>query len=178
MMLFLGVAAKTRERKAVLDIFFRARWLSVVAVLFAGLGAALMMLVGAVTTLEAVGEYFGAGEEESFSEEAALSTTTLLVSSLDEFLLGLVLFIFAYGVFRLFIIDQREDRDVPDWFSIHSVTDLKVKLLETIAILLAVVFLKAVLSTPIGEALPWSALVTPIAVGIFALSILVLRRAH
>lgn len=62
------------------------------------------------------------------------------MSSLDEYLLGLVLFIFADGVFRLFIVDRLHGEEVPEWFAIHSVTDLKVKLLETIAILLAVVF--------------------------------------
>lgn len=160
-----------------LEVIFRARWLSVIAVVFSGLGAALMMVVGAVTTMEGIGEYFGSGEEEAFSEEAALLASVRMVSSLDEFLLGLVLFIFAYGVFRLFIIDKRHGEEVPDWFSIHSVTDLKVKLLETIAILLAVVFLKGVLASPPAEALPWNALVTPIAVGIFAVSILLLKRA-
>lgn len=160
-----------------LEVIFRARWLSIVAVVFSGLGAALMMVVGAVTTVEGIGEYFGRGHEAAFSEEAALAASTRMVSALDEFLLGLVLFIFSYGVFRLFLVDRRAGEKVPDWFSIHSVTDLKVKLLETIAILLAVVFLRGVLSTEPGEAFLWTDLVTPIAVGIFAVSILLLKRA-
>ncbi len=161
-----------------LELIFKTRWISAIAVVFSGVGAALMMIVGAVSTIDAVGIYFGAEEQEEFSEEAALKTTTTLVASLDEFLLGLVLFIFAYGVFRLFIVDKLHGEQVPDWFSIHSVTDLKVKLLETIAILLAVVFLKAVLGVPVGTPFQWTDLVTPIAVGIFAASIWVIKRAH
>ncbi|MGI9601127.1 MAG: YqhA family protein [Acidimicrobiales bacterium] len=161
-----------------LDLIFKARWMAAIAVVFSGLGAALMMIVGAVTTVDAIGIYFGAEEQKAFSEEAALRTTTTLVSSLDEFLLGLVLFIFAYGVFRLFIVDRIDGEKVPEWFSIHSVTDLKVKLLETIAILLAVIFLKGVLGLEPGTPFQWTDLVAPIAVGIFAISILVIRRAH
>jgi len=161
-----------------LELIFKTRWITAIAVVFSGLGAALMMIVGAVSTIDAIGIDFGSEKQEAFSEDAALKTTTTLVSSLDEFLLGLVLFIFAYGVFRLFIADKHHGEDVPDWFSIHSVTDLKVKLLETIAILLAVVFLKAVLGTEPGAQFVWTDLVTPIAVGIFAISILVIKRAH
>jgi uncharacterized membrane protein YqhA len=161
-----------------LELIFRTRWVSAIAVVFASLGAALMMVVGAVTTINGIGHYFGTGHEKAFSEEAALKATVEMVSSLDEFLLGLVLFIFAYGVFRLFLIDRRSDEDVPEWFAIHTVTDLKVKLLETIAILLAVVFLKGVLGVKPGEALQWVDLVAPIAVGIFAVSILLIKRAH
>lgn len=152
--------------------------MSAIAVVFSGVGAVLMMLVGASTTIDGVGKYFGAGGEEAFSEQAAQATTTKMVSSLDEFLLGLVLFIFAYGVFRLFIIDRESIDKVPDWFSIRSVTDLKVKLLETIAILIAVVFLKAVLGTGDERPFEWADLVAPISVGIFALSILLIKKAH
>ncbi|MGI9643765.1 MAG: YqhA family protein, partial [Ilumatobacteraceae bacterium] len=166
------------ERHDMLELIFKTRWISAVAVVFSGLGAALMMIVGAVSTVDAFRIYFGGEKQDAFSEDAALKTTTALVSSLDEFLLGLVLFIFAYGVFRLFLVDKLHGEEVPDWFSIHSVTDLKVKLLETIAILLAVVFLKAVLGTAPGTPFLWTDLVTPIAVGIFALSILVIKRAH
>ena len=161
-----------------LELIFKARWISAIAVVFSGPGAALMMIVGAVSTIDAIGIYFGSEKQEAFSEEAALKTTTTLVSSTDEFVLGLVLFIFAYGVFWLFIADKRHGEDGPNWFSIHSVADLKVKLPETIAILLAVVFLRAVLGTEPGLQFAWTDLVTPIAVGIFAVSIPVIQRAH
>ncbi|MGI9622855.1 MAG: YqhA family protein [Acidimicrobiales bacterium] len=163
---------------SILAWIFRTRWVAALAVVFSGVGATLMMIVGAVTTIHGVNEYFGGSKHDAFSEEAALHTSVKMVSSLDEFLLGLVLFIFAYGVFRLFIVDRRSGQEPLDWFSIHSVTDLKVKLLETIAILLAVVFLKGVLSTEPGTPFLWSDLVTPIAVGIFAVSILLIKRAH
>ena len=72
-----------------LELIFKTRWISAIAVVFSALGATLMMAVGAVSTIDAIGIYFGEGHESEFSEEAALKTTTTLISSLDEFLLGL-----------------------------------------------------------------------------------------
>lgn len=170
--------AESEQSNGLLDLIFAARWISAIAVLFAGLGATLMMVVGAITTVRGIGDYFGAGKHEAFSEEAALATTLQMVSALDEFLLGLVLFIFGYGVYSLFIAPAELNEGRPDWFAIRNVTDLKVKLLETITILLAVLFLKAALKLGPAEEAQWTDLVIPISVGIFALSILLIKRAH
>ena len=67
---------------------------------------------------------------------------------------------------------------VPEDAAINSVTDLKIKLLETIATVLAVVFLKAVLSVPVGTPFQWEELVLPIAVALFAATTWIIRRAH
>ena len=121
-------AADVNETRSLLRVIFAARWINLIAVVFAGLGAALMMVVGGVSTIDSVGEYFGAGKEEAFGDNAALVASIKLISALDQFLLGLVLFIFAYGVYSLFIAPPASD--APRWFAISSLTDLKVKLLE------------------------------------------------
>ncbi len=56
-----------------------------------------------------------------------------------------------------------------------SVTDLKVKLIEVIAVLLAVLFLKGVLLNPDME---FSDLVVPIAVVLLAWTIWLIRRSE
>ncbi len=161
-----------------LTLFSRLRWVSVIAVVFTIVGGTLMFVVGASSTVRALSAYFGGGKHEAFSDEAALEATVEMVSSLDQFLLALVLLIFAYGVYRLFIVEDVDDASVPSWFQINSVTDLKVKLLETVAILVAVLFLKSALSVGADDIIPWSALVLPFTVGIFAASIWLIRRAH
>ena len=160
-----------------IETFLRVRWISAIAVVFSMVGATIMFVVGAVTTLRAIDIYLGGAEHKAFSDKAALKTTIEMISSLDQFLLALVLFIFAYGIFRLFIAGE-DETGARDWFSINSVTDLKVKLLETIAILLAVIFLKGTLDLDEGQIIEWSTLVIPLAVGIFAISIWLIRRAH
>jgi uncharacterized membrane protein YqhA len=165
-----------------LETVFRARYLSVVAVIFGAVGAVLMFVVGAVTTIDAVVTYFGGHEDKAFSSDAALSATVEVVSALDQFLLGLVLLVFAFGVYSLWVVadsatwaEQRDRLHAPDWLNVSSVTDLKVKLLEVVAVLLAVLFLKGVLKNPVTE---WSDLVVPIAVVLFALTVWLIRKAE
>ena len=167
-----------------MSALLRARYLSVIAVVFSVIGAAAMFVVGAVTTVKAIGKYFGLDEAEAFSSEASLKTTIELVSALDQFLLALVLFIFAYGVLSLFVfagaaqdLSGSDKRALPDWFGITSVTDLKIKLLETIAILLAVLFLKGALEV-VENPVRWEDLVIPLAVGIFGATIWLIKRSH
>jgi uncharacterized membrane protein YqhA len=163
------------------EIIFRTRYLSVIAVVFGALGAVLMFTIGAVTTVDGIVTYFGGHEHDAFSSDASLAATVEVVSSLDQFLLGLVLLVFAFGVYSLWVVadsttwdEQRTRLHAPDWLNVTSVTDLKVKLLEVVAVLLAVLFLKGVLENPDTS---WSDLVVPIAVFLFALTVWLIRKA-
>ena len=162
---------------------FRVRLLSVVAVAFSAAGAVLMFAVGSVTTVQAIGVYLGSRDEEAFSSGAALEATVDIVSSLDQFLLGLVLLTFAYGVYGLFVVADAESWEgirarfrPPDWLEVKSVTDLKVNLLKVTAVLLAVLFLKGVLSGPAD--LEWPDLVVPMAVILLAATIWLIRHSE
>ena len=164
-----------------METIFRTRYLSVIAVVFSAVGAVLMFVIGAVTTVDAVVTYFGGHEDKAFSSDAALASTVEIVSSLDQFLLGLVLLVFAYGVYSLWVVadtaaweEQRTKLHAPDWLNVTSVTDLKVKLIEVVAVLLAVLFLKGVLKNPTTV---WSALVVPIAVVLLAGTVWLIRKA-
>ena len=164
-----------------METVFRARYLSVIAVVFGAVGAVLMLVVGAVTTIDSVVTYLGGHEDKAFSSDAALAATVEVVSALDQFLLGLVLLVFAFGVYSLWVVadsatwaEERDRLHAPDWLNVTSVTDLKVKLLEVVAVLLAVLFLKGVLKNPATQ---WSDLVVPIAVVLFALTVWLIRKA-
>ena len=150
---------------------FAARYVSALAVVFAAVGAVFMVVVGAVTTIKAIGVYLGTDDPEAFSSDAALAATVDVVTALDQFLLGLFLLIFAYGVYSLFVVANRdqwttakEEMGAPDWLNISSVTDLKVMLLEVVAVIIAVLFLKVVLDVASGADLPWNAIILPGAV--------------
>lgn len=162
-----------------METIFRTRYLSVIAVIFGVVGALLMFVIGAVTTIDSVVTYFGGHEDKAFSSDAALGATVEIVSALDQFLLGLVLLVFAFGVYSLWIVAASADgparNHTPDWIKVTSVTDLKVQLIEVVAVLLAVLFLKGVLSNPETA---WSDLVVPIAVALFALTVWLIRRAE
>ena len=162
---------------------FKVRWLAAVAVLFSAVGAAIMFIIGSVTTIKSVGVYFGLYGLAAFSSNAALKASVELIASLDQFLLGLVLLVFAYGVYGLFVVaDQekwesvRSDIRAPDWLKVTSVTDLKIKLLEVITVLLAVLFLKGILTITGGN--EWTDLVIPIAVVLFGATTWLIKSAH
>ena len=166
-----------------METVFRVRYVSIIAVLFGAVAAVLMFFIGAVTTIKSIGVYFGTGEAKAFSSDAALEATVDIVTSLDQFLLGLVLLVFAYGVYSLWVVadsgawqERRGEIRAPDWLSVSNVTDLKVKLIEVIAVLLSVLFLKGVLTDP--EHIEWPALVIPIAVALFALTVWLIRQSE
>ena len=157
--------------------------MSAIAVFFSGIGALLMFFVGAVSVAKSIGIYFGAGEDAAFSTEAVLHATVEIVTALDQFLLGLVLLVFAYGVYALFVVGSREEWKEEterlgglDWLTVNSVTDLKVKLLEVIAVILAVLFLKAAISAT-GE-FQWTELVLPISVLTLGATVWLIKRSH
>lgn len=56
----------------------------------------------------------------------------------DAFLLGTVFLIIALGLYALFIDDTVP---VPEWLEIHTLDDLKIKLVNVVVVVLAVTFL-------------------------------------
>ena len=91
--------------------------------------------------------------------------------------------IFAYGIYALFIVADKTKWETqsgvvnaPDWLRVDSVTDLKVKLLEVVAVLLAVLFLKGILMSV--ENIEWPDLVVPISVALFAATVWLIRNAE
>ena len=164
---------------------FAARYVSIIAVVFGAMGAVFMFVVGAVTTIKAIGVYVGTGDLKAFSSDAALEATVDVVTALDQFLLGLFLLVFAFGVYSLFVVadretwtEAREELRAPDWLKVASVTDLKVKLLEVVAVIIAVLFLKVVLDVSKGADLPWNAIILPAAVVLFGLTVWFFRKAE
>jgi uncharacterized membrane protein YqhA len=61
-----------------------------------------------------------------------------LIELMDIFLIATVLFIFAMGMYELFI----EDISLPDWLIIRNLHDLKVKLGSVIILVMGIIFLE------------------------------------
>lgn len=124
-------------------LLWRSRLVIVTAVVFAILGAFALFIAGAVETIHTF-SYIFAGE-------ATTNTTKLIagiLGSIDLFLIGIFLFIFAFGVYELFIskIDiARQDEGV-NILEIESLDELKNKLIKVVIIILIVSFFKAALN--------------------------------
>ncbi len=72
----------------------------------------------------------------SYGKESLVAIS--LIELMDTFLIATALFIFAVGMYELFI----KDINLPEWLVIHNLHDLKAKLGSVIILVMAVTFLK------------------------------------
>jgi uncharacterized membrane protein YqhA len=123
----------------------------------------LLAIVGSFVTSCAVLLYaFFVGVVDSFSEavrhefdaEGAKHVSVEVISLVDLFLLGTVLYVVSVGLYQLFINPRLP---TPRWLKIDDLDDLKERLLATIVVLLAVSFL--------GYVVTWDGTVAVLAVG-------------
>ena len=75
--------------------------------------------------------------------ELPKSLAAAFIEIADLLLLGVVMYIIALGLYELFIDDTVP---VPHWLEIHSIDDLKAKLISVVIVVLGVDFLKQVVS--------------------------------
>lgn len=153
------------------------RLLSVIAVLGALVGAIVMFVIGSVTMVDAIATYFDRDEGDGASARG-LAATVEFVGALDEYLFGLLLFVFAVGVAQLFLLDGEErgrmsEHGLPSWLHVRDLLELKIMLVELIVVVLIVQFFRLVLAD--ADQLEWTLLTVPIAIGIFAGVLWVLR---
>jgi uncharacterized membrane protein YqhA len=81
---------------------------------------------------------------EAVSAAGAKVLALSLIEVTDVFLIGIVLFIIALGLYALFVDDTLP---LPPWLEIHDLDDLKAKLISVVVAVLAVLFL--------GEVVKW-----------------------
>ena len=154
-------------------LLYRFRFLSWIAIICSLLGSFLMFIIGAIKTYYAfTAVLFGKVPKESLSHlNSPDIATTYLIKSLDAFLIAFVLFIFAYGVYSLFISDKKEpsEHNVLKWIQMPSISHLKNVLAEVIIIILFVKFLETALVSI--EDLSWEILTLPISILLLALGL-------
>jgi len=149
------------------------RFISWIAIICSLLGSVLLFIVGAMKTYSAYTTvFFAQVSNESLSHlDTSEVATTYLIKSLDTFLIALVLFIFAHGVFTLFISDKKvaNKTSVLKWISTPNIGHLKNILGEVIVIILFVKFLEIILINL--NSLKWEILILPISILMLALSL-------
>lgn len=130
----------------------RASEVAVAHVLSTGRYFILLAIVGSFATSCAVLIYaFFAGVVDTFAQalqhefgvDGAKHVSVEVISLVDLFLLGTVLYVIAVGLFQLFI---NPSLPTPAWLKIRDLDDLKERLLATIVVLLSVSFLSYVVT--------------------------------
>lgn len=113
----------------------RSRYLILVAVIGSFLAATSLLLYGGFEVIALIWEAVTYG---AVTSKGAKALALSMIEVVDLFLLGTVFYIVALGLYELFIDDTLE---LPSWLEIHSLDDLKNKLVGVVVVVLAVLFL-------------------------------------
>jgi uncharacterized membrane protein YqhA len=132
-----------------------------------------MFIIGAIKTYHAFNAvFFEITPSETLSHlKPSDIATAYLIKSIDAFLIALVLFIFAYGVYSLFLTkeNQKLQNNALSWIKIPNISHLKNILAEVIIIILFVKFLEFVFVS--FEQISWEVLYLPASILLLSLGL-------
>jgi uncharacterized membrane protein YqhA len=157
-----------------MDKYFSSfRFISLVAVLGSLLGSILMFIIGGTKIYYAYAAYFWGFQPPTDlgGLKGSDIATAYLIKSFDAFLIALVLFIFAYGVYWIFVFQKTEKAGSDPLKSVRitTISQLKKILAEIIIIILFVKFLEIALINL--NNLRWELLVMPGSILLLSLSL-------
>jgi len=170
---------KIRGKRLMLESLFegaiwRSRFIVLLAVVFSLLGAIILFVVASMD-IWGVGVYafntiISHAHPEDFHEDVVAG----IIGAVDLYLIAVVMFIFAFGVYELFIsdIDEAEGKNGSKLLAIHSIDELKDKIAKVIVMVLVVNFFQRVLHTNFAtplEMLYFALSIAALAVGLYFL---------
>jgi uncharacterized membrane protein YqhA len=129
-----------------------------------------MFWIGGVKLVEAVGKGMGASDLK-------LAIGSIMAAT-DAFLFGIVLMVFAFGIAFGFVIElePEDEKRLPHWMRVRSLSDLKHRLVEVILLFLIVDFATDWVEQ--SSALTWESLVKPLAILLIASTTYLMARSH
>ncbi len=169
---YLPIIARDDVLKVVSRILGWSRFFIVIAVVGSFIASAAAMTYGGLATVTIGLQTFRTGD---FSTTGAKLLSVSLITTIDLFLLGTVLYIVAIGLYELFIDPSLL---MPNWLRIRTLDDLKERLLGVVAVLLAVTFLGNAVSWDGTSAILSLGIAIAAVLGVVALTIAILARGH
>ncbi|MAC42148.1 MAG: hypothetical protein CMJ05_10220 [Pelagibacterales bacterium] len=126
------------------NVLWSSRFVVIIAVVLSIISSISLFLIGGWDIIQAT-----ILNNPLFNENIDNSNDLLfkIISSIDLFLIGIVLLIFGFGVYELFIseIDFAKDKFADSTLKINSLDQLKNKIIKVIIIVLIVKFFEKVL---------------------------------
>ena len=158
------------------SIIWNSRFIVILAVVFGLLGAIVLFVIASLDIWHVAVESFQVvmhmiPHPEHFHEDVVAG----LIGAVDLYLIAVVLFIFAFGLYELFIsdIEAAEGKNGSQLLAIHTLDQLKDKIAKVIVMVLVVNFFQRVLhtnfTTPL-EMLYLALSITALSVGLYFLS--------
>jgi len=169
---------KTKEEQNIIEKIFegtiwKSRFVVILAVIFGLVGAVILFAVASYDIANVAGYayhgLFAHPHPENFHE----NIVAVIIGAVDLYLIAVVMFIFAFGIYELFISHIDEAQGHGKILAISSLDQLKDKIAKVIVMVLVVNFFQRVLhtnfATPI-EMLYFAGSIMALAVGLFFLS--------
>ena len=147
----------------------RLKYISLTAVIASAIASVLMFIIGAIKTGLACLAIFSGGDHQF--DVSAKQAITYVIQAIDAFLIGLVLMIFAGGIYKLFIHSSDSDStEIDGWVKVTSIRQLKISLIEMVLVILFVRALEGALAIdPSGYV--WENLILPLGILMLALAL-------
>ncbi len=158
---------KERVAKAIEQGFekflWNSRFIVLLAVISSMISSVILFVVATVDVFELISKVFryvtlpGSDRTPAAYEEFHGEVVGHIIGAIDDYLLATVLFIFALGLYELFISKIEEAEAEAETSSrillIHSLDDLKDRLAKVVLMILIVTFFKNVIHTTFEEPL-------------------------
>jgi uncharacterized membrane protein YqhA len=137
-----------------LELFFEAliwnfRFFILIPVIFSLLSALRLMFIGTMDIWVGLKLTLDPKDPEG---AITIKTVTYIIGGVDYYLIGIVLLIFAFGIYELFISEiEVKHQDDSSMLQSNSLEELKGKLVNVIVVALIVSLFKQMLSIEIGK---------------------------
>lgn len=153
---------------------WRSRFIVLLAVIFGLIGAVILFIVASMDIWHVAVHTFhvitSGAHPEHFHEDIVAG----IIGAVDLYLIAVVMFIFAFGLYELFIsdIDEAIGKNGSQLLAIHSLDQLKDKIAKVIVMVLVVNFFQRVLHTEFNtpqEMMYFALSIAALAVGLYFL---------
>lgn len=150
-------------------ILWNSRFITVLPVIFGLIGAVILFVIASYDIAKVMGSVWDYLVNQNHTIDIHSDAVAGIIGAIDLYLMALVLFIFAFGVYELFIseIDDMKDTRHSKILEIKSLDHLKDKIGKVVIMVLVVNFFQRVLHAEFNGALE----MTYLAVSILALCI-------
>jgi len=156
-------------------VLWTSRFITISAVIFGLLGAFILFIVASADIFGVVSSTYNYYFTDIHPEHFHADIVSEIIGAVDLYLIGIVLFIFSFGVYELFIseIDVAKEGNVSKILHITTLDQLKDKIAKVIVMVLVVNFFQRVLHTNYDGALEmlyFAGSVMGLAIGLYFLN--------
>jgi uncharacterized membrane protein YqhA len=159
---------KSPEERGIIESLFegaiwRSRFIVILAVIFGLVGAIILFIVASYDIASIAGYAYHGLFAHPHPDKFHENIVAAIIGAVDLYLIAVVMFIFAFGIYELFISHIDEAEGHTQILAISSLDQLKDKIAKVIVMVLVVNFFQRVLHTNFA---------TPLEMLYFALSIM------